>query len=60
MKANQDIRDIIFEKRLKMWEVATEIGLSDSRFSVWLRTELSPERKERVLKAIESLTKQPQ
>lgn len=60
MKANQDIRDIIFKKRLKMWEVATEIGISDSRFSVWLRTELSSERKERVLKAIESLTKQPQ
>lgn len=60
MKANQEIRDQILFSRLKNWQVASEIGITDGRFSVWLRTELSPERKERVLKAIESLTKQPQ
>lgn len=60
MKANQEIRDRILFNRLKNWEVAQAVGISDSRFSVWLRTELSDERKERVLKAIESLTKQPQ
>ena len=60
MKANQEIRDQIFFNRLKNWEVAQAVGISDSRLSVWLRTELSDERKERVLKAIDSLTKQPQ
>lgn len=55
MKANQDIRDLIFSNRLKNWEVAQVLGLSDSRFSVWLRTPLNDERKERVLNAINHL-----
>lgn len=55
MKANQDIRNKIFVNRLKNWEVAEEIGISDTRLSVWLRTPLNDERKERVQKAIDSL-----
>lgn len=57
MKANQEIRDLIFANRLRNWEVAQEVGITDGRFSVWLRTPLNDERKERVLKAIEKLTK---
>ncbi|MGX6962387.1 hypothetical protein [Vagococcus xieshaowenii] len=57
MKANQEIRDLIFENRLRNWEVAQMVGITDGRFSVWLRTPLNDERKERVLKAIEKLTK---
>lgn len=55
MKANQEIRDLIYRSRLKNWEVADAIGISDSRFSVWLRTPLNDERKERVEKAISEL-----
>lgn len=55
MKANQEIRNIIFSNNLRNWEVAKEIGLSDSRFSVWLRTPLNEERKAKVEKAINSL-----
>lgn len=55
MKANQEIRELIYRNRFKNWEVAEEIGISDSRLSVWLRTPLNDERKERVNKAIESL-----
>ncbi|MFC4651845.1 hypothetical protein ACFO26_02905 [Lactococcus nasutitermitis] len=42
-------------KRLRNWQVANKIGISDSRFSVWLRTELSNERRERVEKALDQL-----
>ena len=55
MKANQKVRYLIESNRLKYFEVADEIGISDSRFSVWLRKELEGERKERTLKAIDSL-----
>lgn len=58
MKSNLDIRNTIFTYGLKNWEVAAKVGISDSRFSVWLRTPLSDERKERVLKAIDELTKE--
>lgn len=55
MKANQEIRDLIYRSRLKNWEVADAIGISDSRFSVWLRTPLNEEREKRVTKAISEL-----
>ena len=55
MKANQEIRDRIFMNRLRNWEVAEKLELSDSRFCVWLRTPLSNDRKHRVEKAIDEL-----
>ncbi|MFQ9320748.1 MAG: hypothetical protein ACLR3E_01625 [Enterococcus durans] len=55
MKANQEIRDAIFFNRLRNWEVAEQIGISDSRLSVWLRTEMREDRKQRVEKAIDEL-----
>lgn len=57
MKANQDIRNLILSERLRNWEVAEVVGISDSRFSVWLRTPLNEERKQKILKAIDELTK---
>lgn len=54
-QANQEIRDRIFQNRLKNWEVAAQIPLSDSRFSIWLRQPLNDERKAKVEKAIDSL-----
>ncbi|VDG19079.1 hypothetical protein [Lactobacillus plantarum] [Lactiplantibacillus mudanjiangensis] len=58
MKANLEQRNLISKYRLRYWEVAEKVGISDSRLSVWLRTPLSDERKARVTKAIEELTKQ--
>ena len=58
MKANQEIRDKIFFNRLRNWEVSEQIGISDSRLSVWLRTPLNDERKARVEKAIDELLKE--
>lgn len=58
MKYNEDVRDRINNLRLRYWEVAQQVGISDGRLSVWLRTPLNEERKARVLKAIDELTKQ--
>lgn len=58
MQPNNNIRIKISEKRLKYWEVAQQVGISDGRLSVWLRTPLNEERKTRVLKAIDELTEQ--
>lgn len=58
MKANNNLRQQIFERRLRYWEVAQKVGISDGRLSVWLRTPLNGERKARVMKAIDELTKQ--
>ena len=47
----------IYANYLKHWQVAEKVGISDSRLSVWLRTPLNEERKARIEKAIEELTK---
>lgn len=53
---NVAIRDEIGRKRIKYWEVAEKVGISDGRLSVWLRTPLSDERRKRVEKAIDELS----
>lgn len=54
--SNEEIRSAIRKNRLRMYEVAQAVGISDSRFSVWLRTPLNDERRKRVEKAIAELT----
>ena len=51
---NTEIRKLIEEKRLRYYEVARAVGINPQTFSGWLQTELTPERKERVMKAIDS------
>lgn len=53
--SNKDIREKMKYYRLLHWEVANQIGISDGRLSVWLRTPLTDERKKRVEEAINSL-----
>lgn len=55
MQANNELRSEMSEYRLRYWEVAEKIGISDGRLSVWLRTPLSDERRKRVEKAIDEL-----
>lgn len=58
MRANEEIHNKIQKARLRKWEVAEKVGISDSRLSVWLRTPLKDERRERVEQAIDELIKQ--
>lgn len=53
--ANAEIRTLIFEHRLKHYEVASRMHISESTFSRWLRKELPLEKKQEVLKAINDL-----
>lgn len=57
MKANKDIRKEIEDAGLTYWQVAEQIGITAGTFTVWLRTPLTKERKERTEKAIGSLKK---
>ncbi len=52
---NNDIRQMIRVLRLHHYEVAERIGISKTTFCVWLRSELTEERRSRVMKAIEEL-----
>ena len=40
---NKEIRDYAKAKRIKLWQIAAELGLNDGNFSRKLRFELSAE-----------------
>ena len=53
--ANEDIKVLILRSNLKRYQIAQKIGMADSNFSALLRNELSPQRKEQIILAIEQL-----
>ena len=53
---NQDIRNEIKEAGLCFWQIAEKVGISDTRFSVKLRHEFSPEEKAKIRSIIAELT----
>lgn len=53
---NIELRLAISEARLRHYEIAQVLGVSDSAFSKMLREELTGEKRDQVLKAIQQLT----
>ena len=47
-KANKEIRELLAKRRIRQFEVAGQLGITEFTFSRWMRTELSPERKAKV------------
>ena len=52
---NQDIRNEVKAAGLYLWQIADKLKISDSRFSVHLRRELSPEKKAEIRAIIAEL-----
>jgi len=52
---NLEIRELIERRRVNYYEIANQLGIDRSTLSRWLQTELTDERKTRVLKAIKSI-----
>ena len=53
---NKEIREAIKNSSLNKYEIAYEIGIADTTFSVWLRKELPEDKKQLVLNAIKKLS----
>lgn len=51
-KANQEIREALQNKGMKQWELANMLGISEFTLTRWLRKELTEDKKELLLKAI--------
>ena len=52
---NQEIRRLIFEHNLKLWQVADVLGIHPVTLSNWLRHELPEDKRARVLEAIKTI-----
>lgn len=53
---NLEVRTEIQKKRLKYYEVAQAVGITQHTLSHWLQTEMSDERKARIKNAIDILS----
>lgn len=58
--ANAEIREILRKKRIRHYEIATQLGISEYTFCKWLRTELPPDKREEVLKAVKKIENEMQ
>lgn len=54
--ANDDIRQAAAKAKVRLWQVAEEIGKSDVAFSKMIRRELPPEKKLEIYAAISRLS----
>lgn len=53
---NKDIRNLAIKHNVKLWQIAHELGMSDSYFSKKLRFELKESDKERIKQIIFKLS----
>lgn len=56
MEQNQDIKQLIAKKRLRQYEIANQLHVSEFTLSRWLNRELEPNRKQKILKAIDEVS----
>ena len=56
MKNNTDIRTLLRQNRVRQWQVAMELGISEVTLSRWLRFPLSVEKRNAILKAVQRIT----
>lgn len=52
---NEQIKDLMKENSIFMWQVAKKLNVYETSFCKWFREELSEERKQQVLSAIEEI-----
>jgi hypothetical protein len=52
---NFDIKKAISDARIYVYEVADELGISEPGFRLWLRKDLSDEKRARILEAIDKV-----
>ena len=53
---NKEIRDYIKSKKVPMWRIAEELGISDSSFSRLLRYKVSEEKKIKICEIADRLS----
>lgn len=58
MKANQKVREQAQKKRVKHWQIAERLGISEPTIMRWLRVPLTEEREKAILAAINELGKE--
>ena len=58
MKAKHKIREAAKQANVKHWEIAARLGVSEQTFVRWMRSQMSSEKEETILKTIDELKKE--
>ena len=53
---NEDIKAYVKLNKVKLWQIADALGITDSQLSRKLRYEMDPEMKRKIMKMIDQLT----
>ena len=54
---NADLKGYAMSKGVKLYEVAEKFGVTQCTFSVWLRTEFTPEQKKKFKGFVDEIVK---
>lgn len=60
MKPNAEIRNAIDNSSFFTWQIAQKLGVHENTFYRWMRTEMTGEKKEKVVSAIAALKQEAQ
>ncbi len=52
---NSDLKEIIKDKKIYLWEVADEMGVAESTLLRWIRYPLEEEKREAFLEAVKRI-----
>lgn len=55
MKINQKVRDYAKKKGVRLWQIASYIGISEPTMTRWMRAKLSPEKEKKIISAIDQI-----
>ncbi len=53
---NEDVKSYAKQRNIRLWQIATRLGINDGNFSRKLRFELPADEKQRILKIIDELS----
>lgn len=53
--SNQEIKELMKENSIYMWEVAKQLGVNETSFCKWFREPLTEEKQQRIILAIEEI-----
>ena len=53
--SNQEMKKLLKEEHIYMWEVAKKLSIHEATFSKWFREELTEEKQQQILSAVEAI-----
>lgn len=57
VRSNQEVRNLIKKSGVRHWMLASQIEVSEQTLCRWLRHELPPEKKQKIIAAVNELRK---